>query len=216
MAPQAGRGTIGVARPTSVLSVHVGLVVGVAVEASEYSEIVCLFMAGTATRPLTLVSSRKDREIIRVVIEGGTSPGDAVVAYQTFGRVSGTRMLTVVGTLVTGYAITLICRREQWLTGSSVVTTGARQRSVRAGQVESTGCDTVIKRGITPRGRRVTGGTCCGVTHACMLRVIFALVAGDAVVLIERRIDGYVGDSYVATHACQFGVHTDQIETTRN
>ena len=82
MASQACRRIVVVTGHTTVLVIHIVLVVLMAVETREHREVSGLVMASRATLPFAVVLPRENWEVICVVVEVGPGPHCSIMTVE--------------------------------------------------------------------------------------------------------------------------------------
>lgn len=161
----------------SMLSVHCGLRVHVAVQATEHRVVIGIRMAFRTSVPLPPVCARVDRE---AVVERRAGPGACGVAVLAGPREAGRQVIGIRDCVVSRSVAGVAVRRRAGETAIHVAVR-ARDGSVFAGEREPR--PVMIPRCRLPRRRAVAGFTGCwetraGMVGACCLLELSQMAAG--------------------------------------
>lgn len=195
MAGVTCRALIDVSRHALVLVVHILLVMLVTENTLENLVVIGIHMAIRTNAPLSLMLAGIDREVLRVVIPGGLSPVNGIMAVFTRGGKSRRQVIGIGGIVI----IRLMARKA--IRGGAGVSTGmtgqAGLHGMGAGQ-RKLGL-IVIERGWRPGSRGMAPGAIMTeiVHHMIRIhhRIVILIVTGVAVGRGARISAGVAGDT---------------------
>ena len=150
-----------------------------------------------------------ERESGCVVIEVRIVPRGCIVAVQTGGREVGVLVLVLL--LVARETVVLACRHPDRVEFGTDMARRARQADMRTDELETVGNSLMIECCRKERARRVALLAVRRKARMCVL--VIRLMAGQAVVLIDRIKDGTQVSRIVARRATEDRMCSDEFES---